>query len=471
MFLQITILYDNSVNITVVDASININQEGCTAFRGRHAFGEDLATDRRGSCAGVKCCGGAFLARGAKAWTMMHRFVQFYWGWFGVISLMVGAIWPSTVFGEPFVPSSDSQVLERLPMSAAKPFDKDLRDLRAALDGAPGNLDLSVRLAQTYIKVGRVESDPRYYGYAQGALAPWWSADQPPLKVLLLRALIRQNRHDFDGALQDLAQLLRIEPANIQAWLARAVILKVRADYDQARLSCLPLAESKDPLLAITCLSDVNSLTGRAQESYAFLQGLFKDHEAMSEEQRLWTLTVLAEIAARLGKSEEADQFFKNALAVRRQSAYLLGAYADFLLDQNRAAEAAALLADKTHIDSLLLRLALAKQRLAASDLEDLVAKIRDRFAASRLRAENFHQGDEARFALHLLGKPQKAIGLAVANWAAQREPQDARILLEAAIAAHDRAAAQPVMELLARTGMEHVQLRRLAAELEHSPE
>jgi hypothetical protein len=39
----------------------------------------------------------------------------------------------------------------------------------------------------------------------------------------------------------------------------------------------------------------------------------------------------------------------------------------------------------------------------------------------------------------------------------------------EQAIAAHDRAAAQPVIELLVQTGVEHAQLRRLAAELEKS--
>jgi thioredoxin-like negative regulator of GroEL len=389
--------------------------------------------------------------------------------WLGAFAFCTTLVSPLAGLAEPFVPTSDDQVLERLPISA-EPFNKELRDMRAALDGAPGNLDLALKLAQIYVKIGKVESDPRYYGYAQGVLQPWWKAKEPPSNVLLLRALIRQNRHDFDGALQDLAQILLKEPGNIQAWLTRAVILKVRARYDQARLSCLPLAESKDPLLAITCLSDVDSLIGRAQESYNFLREFLRGHKPTSEEQHLWSLTVLAEIAARIGRNEEAEQFFKEALAARRQSAYLLAAYADFLLDQGRSAEVAALLADRTSVDTLLLRFALAKQQLKAEDLPDVVGKIRDRFAASRLRSENFHQGDEARFALYLLGRPQDALRLAEANWTSQREPQDARILLEAALAVRDRAAAQPVIELLTQTGMEHVQLKLLAAELEKLP-
>ncbi len=206
----------------------------------------------------------------------------------GAFALFTVLASPLAGFAEPFVPASDDQVLERLPISA-EPFNKELRDLRAALDGAPENLDLAVKLAQIYVKIGKLESDPRYYGYAQGVLQPWWKAQEPPINVLLLRALIRQNRHDFDGALQDLAQILAKEPGNIQAWLTRAVILKVRAQYDQARRSCLPLMESKDPLLAVTCLSDVNSLLGRARDSYNFLLEFMRGHKPTSEEQHLWS--------------------------------------------------------------------------------------------------------------------------------------------------------------------------------------
>nr|CAJ01599.1 hypothetical protein orf33 [Methylocapsa acidiphila] len=383
--------------------------------------------------------------------------------------LVVSLYGVSAAFAAPFTPTSDNQVLERLPLSAA-PYDRELRTLRAALDGAPGTLDIALKLAQFYIRIGKIESDPRYYGYAQGVLQPWWNEPEASAKVRLLRAMIRQNRHDFSGALQDLAQVLSVEPGNIQAWLTRAVIMKLQANYDEARLSCLPLAESRDPLLAVTCLSDVNSLNGRAQASYEFLQDVLREREGASQDQRVWSLTVLAEISMRMGRNDDAERFFKEALGVGRQSAYLLAAYADFLLDQGRAAEVADLLADKTSVDSLLLRLALAKQQLAAADLPEFVAKIGDRFAASKMRGENFHQGDEARFALRLQGRAEDALRLAKANWAAQREPQDARVLLETSLAVRDRAAAQPVLDFLARTRLEHVRLKSLAAEIERLP-
>lgn len=384
----------------------------------------------------------------------------------GLMITIIMLVCAPLLLAAPFAPENDEQVLERLPL-AANSVSRELRILRNALNANPRQLDLAIKLSLRYIDLGKAEADPRYYGYAQGVLTPWWSVPEPPPEVLLLRALILQNRHDFDSALHDLGKLLLRQPGNAQAWLAQTVILQVRARYDEAQRSCLPLLELEGALAASTCLGNIGSLTGHAAKSYDFIRDALQETQVMSIDQRLWSLTVLAEIAARMGKNKEADQFFKEALNVRGQDIYLLSAYADFLLDQRRPVEVVALLADKTRIDGLLLRVALAKQQLGANDLPDIVSQLKARFAASRLRGDNLHQGDEARFALYLLKQPQQALRLAQANWAWQREPKDARILLEAAIAAGDHAAAQSVIELLKTTGMEHMQLRRLAVQIE----
>ncbi len=379
--------------------------------------------------------------------------------------IVIAMVFAPDLLAVPFIPDNDEQVLERLPV-AADPVNRELLALRNRLNANPGQLDLAINLSKRYIELGKAEADPRYYGYAQGVLKPWWDMPEPPSEVLLLRALILQNRHDFDSALHDLEILLRREPTDAQAWLTQAVILQVRARYDEAQLSCIPLMDLETPLAASTCLASIGSLTGHADKSYDFLRDAFKENQNISTDQRLWSLTVLAEIASRLGRNEEANQFFTEALKIRRQDVYLLNAYADFLIDQKRPAEVIALLNDKTRIDSLLLRLALAKQQLGDNELPNIITQLKARFAANRLRGENLHQGDEARFTLYLLKQPQQALQLAQANWVSQREPKDARILLETAIAAHDPAAAQPVIELINTTGMEHVQLREMAAQL-----
>ena len=101
---------------------------------------------------------------------------------------------------EPYVPADDDLVLERLPAPSAQAL-RELRDLRLALDTDPEDLGLALRLARRYMDLGRSEADPRYYGYAEAALKPWWDLAMPPVEVLVLRAGLHQSRHDFDAAL------------------------------------------------------------------------------------------------------------------------------------------------------------------------------------------------------------------------------------------------------------------------------
>src|SRR5512143_2573321 len=145
--------------------------------------------------------------------------------------------------GESFVPAADDEVLERLPMAPLDPAAQRLRELRAVLAARPDDLEHASRLAWLYIDQGRTLSDPRYFGYAQGALTPWWTADEPPPAVLVLRATIRQHDHDFPAALRDLERALRADPSNAQAWLTRAVVQQVRGDYAAARASCLEVLQ------------------------------------------------------------------------------------------------------------------------------------------------------------------------------------------------------------------------------------
>ena len=69
--------------------------------------------------------------------------------------------------------------------------------------------------------------------------------------------------------------------------------------------------------------------------------------------------------------------------------------------------------------------------------------------------------------ALHLKLDAAAALALAQQNWAEQREPADALILLEAALAAKNAAAAKPVLDWLQQTRLEDVRLRPLATRLE----
>jgi hypothetical protein len=64
----------------------------------------------------------------------------------------------------------------------------------------------------------------------------------------------------------------------------------------------------------------------------------------------------------------------------------------------------------------------------------------------------------------------QQAVALAADNYRVQKEPRDARILLEAAWAAQNRSAARAALDWLQSSGFEGTELRRLARLFEVPP-
>ena len=368
------------------------------------------------------------------------------------LGAVAAAMLAATAPAAPYIPASGQQVIETLPRRG-DPVQQELRRLRSQLNAAPADIALATTLAQRYIALGRSETDPRYLGYAQAALAPWWQQAAPPPEVRLLRATLLQSTHHFDAALSDLEGVLAAQPDNAQAWLTRATVQTVRGDYSGATASCARLSRLSDELVAITCIANVGAVTGRALRSEQLLELTLQRSAGAASELRVWALTLLAEMAARRGDAGTADARFRAALALAPQDSYLQGAYADFLLDQKRAAEVIALLADQARIDALLLRRALARQQLSgdgpalAADVDELAA----RFKAAMQRGDTVHQREQARFELHLRHNPRAALELARQNWAVQKEPADARIYLEAAGQAHDSAATALVQAWLAQ--------------------
>ena len=387
--------------------------------------------------------------------------------------------WAAVIFGglvlalsamgaaaEPYRPNSDTEVLQRLP-APSDATQRALRSLRQALSQDPERLDLAIDLARRYIALGRAEADPRYMGYAEAALMPWWDRDAPPLEVLVLRAVVHQSRHAFESALDDLARALARRPNHAQALLSQAFVYQATGQYGRALQSCRRLPRKLDRLVIATCAGRVLSLTGQAETGYDVLRRALEAAPRAEPRLRLWALTNLAEIAVRLGKAEAAERHFRAALDLGRRDAYLLGAYADFLLDADRPEEARALLRDRTRVDALLLRLAIAEARLEKDTAQQHRATLAARFEASRRRGSQVHRREEARFNLEVLKRPGAALRLAEANWAVQKEPGDARLVLKAAFAAGDPERARPVAEWVRGVGLEDAALDALMRRLE----
>lgn len=374
---------------------------------------------------------------------------------------------PMLLAGAPFshaaprVPTSDAEILATVPARASDPRARELAALRAAWRAAPRDVAAATALAERYFEQVAAEGDPRYIGYAQAALQPWWALPRPPVAVRVLRAKLLQFDHRFDEALADLDAALREKPDAADAWAWQTAILMVRARYTQARESCAGLAPLASALIAAACQAQVDAVTGRAAPAAAALREALAAGGDTAE--RLWALTRLAETEERRGEYAAAEAAFRQALALGVDDVYLRAAFADFLLDRGRAGEVLQVLKDAGRADVLLLRLALAAKVAGDARAPRLAEELAARFDAARRRGDTSHRKEESRFVLALQGEVPRALALAQQNWAEQKEPADARILLEAALAARDPAAAQAVLDWMAASRIESLALQSLA--------
>lgn len=375
----------------------------------------------------------------------------------------------SAAHGAPFTPSSDDELVQRLPQR----LDAAVRAERARAAQDPEQPGLATASARSAIERARRFGDPRELGLAQASLAPWWGQADPPPQVRLLRAIIRQSQHDFAAALVDLDVLASDATPGVplgvqaQAALTRASVLQVTGRLNEAQIACEALLGPRFAAFgaglsipARACVAELRSLRGEPQRAGAELAALAREAGADG-----WLALLRAELAERVGDDAAALTLFREA-NVLAANAYTRGALADCLLRQGRLDEALALLdADDAaaDADALLLRRAIALHRLGDARAAAAARTLAARFDAALLRGEKFHAREQARFALDVLDQPAQALALARTNWQHQKEPADALLLVRAAVAAGDPGAAEPVRALERDGGWSDVRLAAAA--------
>jgi hypothetical protein len=379
-----------------------------------------------------------------------------------LLALVAVVLAPRSKAEGPFVPASPEEVVEQVP--AGGEARKARAAARVALANKPDDVESAVKLARGYLDSARVEgNDVRLIGRAQAALAPWWNVLDAPPAVRLLRATLKQSLHDFAGSRADLDALVAANPADIQAWITRATVAQVVGDYPEAEKSCAALNGKVDPLIEVVCRAPLRGLRGEAAAAASAIDAALKAGHPPKLES--WALSVSGELRWWAGELPAAERLFADTLGLDPHDDYTRGAWADLLLDANRPGEVVKLLEGRQSNDALLLRLCLAQR--AAKGQAPACETLRERVAATRQRGDTVHRREEARFALQVEEDIPKALALAEANFQVQREPADVRVLLEAALAARNPAAAAPALEWMKRTGFGWAPVRELVKQLE----
>jgi tetratricopeptide (TPR) repeat protein len=354
-----------------------------------------------------------------------------------------------------YIPSTDSAVLAELP-AGTRYADTSARQL------AQSRVDVAIPLAQFYIQQSRLRGDLRYLGYAQAVLAPWVNREPPIADVLVLQATLQQSRHEFSASLAMLARALSVSPDNPQALLIQATVLRVLGRYAQAGAACDQFSRLVEPRLGAICIQSLRGLNGHLESSYTALSQISSQGWLSAE--KSWLYSELGEMAVRLGRDQEAERWFQQDLSLAPADLYVRAAYADLMLRQGRPGEVLTLLQGRESFEPLLLRIAIAQRQLRDPQLARSSARLEAAFAAEEQRGEAVHRREQARFLLEVENQPTLSLAAALKNWAVQREPEDVLVLVSAAKAAGNPAAAQPALEFVRAAAQSDVRVDALEA-------
>lgn len=387
-----------------------------------------------------------------------------------VVGTLAALLASVPALADPYLPPNDDTVLQVL----ARPFTGGMRLERARDTLAQESTDpeRAAQLAGSYLEANAATGEPRYLGYAKKALEPWNVAAQPPLHVWLLRARIEQRLHSFDTARADLEALLRVHPDAGEAAMLLSTVALVQGDYAAADRGCAALRQQRAALMAQICAANRAQYGGAAAQSLRTLTVLLDGGAIPPGPIGVWARTLAAELAVGVGDDAAALAHYRRAVEESQREdfpdLYLLGSYADFLTDMNDPAAALEALRDAPATDAVLIRRAVAMPE--GEERTALVAVLRERMTDLAARGDAEHAREQAWFHLHVTRDPAAALTQASRNWQTQHEMRDARLLLEAAVAARDKSAARPVVEWARAHGIRHQWLDELVAQVAHEP-
>jgi tetratricopeptide (TPR) repeat protein len=339
---------------------------------------------------------------------------------------------------------ADDRVVAVLPGSGRSYSDELLARLRAAR-AKPDDPAAAKAAARRLIDEGRRAGDSRLVGAAFGMLRPF--LDTTDAETLRLAATAREYQHDFPGALDLLDRALALAPRDADALLARATINVVLGRLDTADGDCRRLYAAGRSDLGFLCQATTRTLTPEAPAVYARLEGVLS---LLDGSLRSYGLGLLGEIAALQGDRDLARAHLAATLAVEPEALRIRMMLADLMLAGGDGAGALDLLERAPDVDGVLLRRALAAERLGRSAAFDAArTELSRRFRQNLDLGLTAHAREEARFYLEVERDPPLALVRARLNWDLQHEIEDAQLLIDAAVAAGEPAAAAPALRWL----------------------
>jgi tetratricopeptide (TPR) repeat protein len=342
-------------------------------------------------------------------------------------------------------PHDGDEVVLVLPESAAR----STGEVRATTDPM-----LAAGQAEAFSALARRTRDARWFGRAEALVEPWIARTDAPARLLVAAADLAQQRHEFIAARSLLDRALAAEPANPGARLQRANVVLLLGDFGAARADCRAVLAAGHTLAGTVCLASAATGAGSVARARQLLASLDRQGE-MPAPLAQWQLLAAADLASRDGDPDAAIALLARAHALDPAHEETRARLAGLLIERGEP-QAALRLTTGENVSAALL---VARLR-AASGTDPVVARAARRelhalLEVGRLRGTNAHLREAGELALRADRDPGRALALARANFAVQKDTPDLRLLAEAAVAAGDRATIRYLRDWLKATGFE----------------
>ena len=374
-----------------------------------------------------------------------------------------------------FLPQASAVVLAAS-VHTAGGRSSSLRALDQAWRAQPQDLPAALAYARAVFTLGFNEGDLRWFGSAKAALTPWWQAADLPADGHFMRGLVKQGFHDFDGGLQDINRAIALDPARAEFWSWRFALHLLLANMDAAQQDTEDIARRFGPKEGQIYSAVLAYRTGQALAAVQKLSASIRLPEYQDAASQVWIGFHLGEAHRVAQKPEQAIALWQRLLQVHPQSHLLRLSLADLLNQQGRFQQAKAVAtANSTQLnsnltDALLMQALLASRGLKATDEAALAQQMAARLQSQALRQESLIERPKLIYQIAYGQDLAAGLALSIENWQQQKEPPDAVLFAQAALARQQARAAEPLVQWAQTTGYTDPQLAPLITQLKAHP-
>jgi len=179
----------------------------------------------------------------------------------------------------------------------------------------PANIQTNALLAAVYIQKTRETADPGYNERADALVKRILDREPRNYEAWKLRNIIELTRHHFAQAADWSAQLTRRLPSDPENWGVLGDAQMELGKYDDAVKAYRQMAAIKVSLFSLNRLAYYQFVTGDAP---AALETMRQAVEAGAPypENKAWCLADLGSMNFKLGKLDEAERVYREAIAV-----------------------------------------------------------------------------------------------------------------------------------------------------------